>query len=169
MKIKKFALLNLLVASITFGYSQNLSPSVIPSAGGSNKTNEISLDWTLGEVAIETHSKADGLITEGFHQPIRILTTKWPNVPLLASGYTIKVFPNPVASTLNININSVVDRKVHIKLTDNNGRTVYSTSTYSKGSTIRIDLRNIASGLYELIVQDFSGATISTYKIVKTA
>ena len=169
MKIKIFAFLNLLVGSISFGYSQNLSPSVLASAGGSNKTNEISLDWTLGESAIETYSSANGLITEGFHQPILILTQKLPNVPLLVSGYTIKVFPNPVSSTLNININSVSDRKVHIKLTDNNGRTVYSTSTYSKGSTVRIDLRNFASGLYEIIIQDFSGLTISTYKIIKAA
>lgn len=169
MLIKRLVLLSLPIASVTFCFSQNLSPSIIPSAGGSDRTNEISLDWTLGELSIETHSQADGIITEGFHQPIRILTTKWPNLSLLASGYTIKTFPNPVASTLNVHINSFVDKKVYLKLTDNNGRIIYSTSTFSKGSTVRIDLRNIASGIYELIVQDFSGVTISTYKILKSA
>jgi hypothetical protein len=166
---KKFVLLNLFIASISFTYAQRLSPTVIPSAGGSDKINEITLDWTLGELAIETIAKPNGLLTEGFLQPIRIRNIKWPHPPLLATGYTIRVFPNPVASMLNVNINSSVDKKVSLKLLDNNGNTIYLTSTYSKGSTVSINLRNVASGVYHLVIQDSSGAVISTYEIVKAA
>jgi hypothetical protein len=166
---KKFTLLNCILVITTFGYSQSLSPSVIPSAGESNSVNGTRLDWTLGELAVESVSTLEGLYTEGFHQPLLIVKSKSLANVNLPFGYNVTVFPNPVTSIFNVNIQSLNDSKVFLRLSDLNGRTVYNTTTNSKGSSIKINIASLAAGVYLLSITNSSGFTISTYKIIKAA
>lgn len=50
--------------------AQSLSQEVIGSAGGFNMIGEVHLSWTLGEVMVETYSKNNLYLTQGFHQPL---------------------------------------------------------------------------------------------------
>ena len=166
---KTITLLNCLLAFSTFGYSQSLSPTVFASAGGSDVTNSIRLDWTLGELFTETSTIPTGLYTQGFHQPT--LTIKSPSrfAAFLFTGYSVNIYPNPVASIVNVVIKSPTESKLSLSLTDSRGQLVYSYSTYSKGSPLKMDMSRFASGVYILTLVNSSGNTIGTYKIVKAA
>ena len=59
----------LAVLCINGATAQQLSPSVIASAGGSFQSTEFSLDYTLGETFITTLSNGQNILTQGFHQP----------------------------------------------------------------------------------------------------
>jgi hypothetical protein len=166
---KKITLLNCLIALFTSTHAQSLSPTVIASAGGSDRTSLVRLDWTLGELAVETASISHGMYTQGFHQPILIIESQTSPFPFLSSDYTVNVFPNPVTSILNITLNSKKDNKVVLRLTDFKGRTIYTNTAYSKGSSVRVNLNGYSSGVYLLFITTSSGAIISTYKIVKAS
>jgi hypothetical protein len=149
------------------GFSQEKNQSVIASAGDISKGGNVSLEWTLGELAVETAAGFDKIYTQGFHQPILITKLKPSNE--VVTGYTVSIYPNPVPSILNIYIQSIIDSKVYLKLLDVKGRLVYNNSTYSRDNSVKIDMRAFASGVYFLMVIGPSGVTIGTYKIVKAS
>jgi hypothetical protein len=166
---KKLILLNCVLLFSILGHTQTLSPSVLPSAAGTDIAKGIRLDWTLGELAIETASTTNYLYTQGFHQPVIILKSKPLLNNILLQDYSITVFPNPVTSSFNVAVKSKADNNVYLTLTDFNGRIVYSSAVIRKGYQTQVDMRTMASGVYLLSITNPFGVVIGTYKIVKAA
>jgi hypothetical protein len=54
---------------------QSISPSVIASAGNYYEGTTASVSWTLGEIATETYTSGNVILTQGFQQPISISIT----------------------------------------------------------------------------------------------
>lgn len=52
--------------------AQSVSPQVVSSAGDYYDNGNISLSWTLGEIATETFSNGNIMLTQGFQQPYGI-------------------------------------------------------------------------------------------------
>jgi len=59
----------LLVLVCFSAYSQSSNPEIHSSAGESFQTNNVRIDWTLGEIAVSTISNSNIRVTQGFHQP----------------------------------------------------------------------------------------------------
>ena len=55
--------------------AQSVSPEVIASSGDYYKNENISLSWTLGEIATETYSNGSVILTQGFQQPVSVSIT----------------------------------------------------------------------------------------------
>lgn len=83
--------------------AQNNSPSVIASAGGIAKATTLTLEWTMGEYAVETLVSGDKMYTQGFNQPFLIYAYADKN-PVDQNLHTIEVSPNPVRTILNFKI-----------------------------------------------------------------
>ena len=60
-----FLLLFLFISSLSF--SQNISLSLVSAQGDFNQTENISLEWTLGEIFIETVNYGSTTFTQGFN------------------------------------------------------------------------------------------------------
>ena len=52
--------------------AQSVSSEAIVSAGDYYESTNVSLSWTLGEIATETYSKGGIILTQGFQQPVSI-------------------------------------------------------------------------------------------------
>jgi hypothetical protein len=165
--MKKTCFLVLITCISATTFSQRIDQSVISSAGDISKSAGFNLEWTLGEIAVETSSAADKMYTQGFHQPLLITKLKAPLLPL--AGFTVSVFPNPVPAMLNISIRSSTDSKVNLKMHNVKGHLVYTGSTYTKGSSVQINMLSLAAGVYILTVTNSSGIIIGTYKVVKAS
>lgn len=152
------------------GISQSISNSVIASAGGSAKSDQISLDWTMGEIAVETAWTRPGLLTQGFHQPLLVLPATFIELPPRPQlqGLTIKVNPNPVQAVLHVSLQSLNDKKVNVALSDANGKVLFATSARTQSSYILIDMQQYTSGFYFLCITSPVNNIVYTYKIVKT-
>ena len=50
-------------------YSQSSSSEILSTAGETFQSTSMQIDWTLGELAIETIHHSNRQITQGFHQP----------------------------------------------------------------------------------------------------
>lgn len=64
------SLLPVLIPAIMM--AQSVSPEVVSSAGDYYENGNVSLSWTLGEIATETYTNGNVILTQGFQQPFGI-------------------------------------------------------------------------------------------------
>lgn len=154
----------LLMSVIVF--SQQLTQAVIVPAGDANKTNNLYLEWTLGEPFIETISSNYQIYTQGFHQPV--IKSK-NHLATLAGEQQLKItiLPNPVQSVCRTLIEKESDTKLYLDLSDINGRPLYNKVSNSKIEIIDFNLSHYPSGIYVLSVRNAGGNLYKTYKIIK--
>ncbi len=156
-------LLLLLIAAATQAQDQ----SVLSAAGGSSLTPNYTLDWTMGEYAVETITTANKMYTQGFHQPLQVVAA---TNPVEKSGvvYNISIAPNPVVSILNFSISSKNDVRVFVTVTNIHGVIFKQFNVNSAAGSLQIDMNGLPPGTYTLIVRDgVSAHIIKTYLIIK--
>jgi len=163
MKQKSTAFIFFLVIS-TFGFSQNLSLSVVPTQGGFDKTENISLEWTLGESFIETIKHQNEIYTQGFHQPFLINKLELHD---FSFDFDIQISPNPVQSLINISITDTNNLQLIISLYDINGRFIKQISAFTNDRNIVLNVIELSSGFYILKISDIEGLFIKIHKIIK--
>ena len=122
----------------------------------------IQLAWTLGETAVARWNTPQGMVTEGFHQPI-LEVTLLPEY----TAPTVRIAPNPVQSTLNVQLQEQTKQSLFANLVDVQGRVVIQRTTLQLGNT-EMDLSNLPAGLYFLNVMPQQGKPIEVFKVVKT-
>lgn len=161
---------------IVLGFSNNILAqnsaaviSVIGAQGGNDRTEFITLEWTLGESSVETLNSAEGIYTQGFHQSFFN-----QNEPLKASLEFNKFipYPNPVISNLTLYLNSKPTASTHIKffsisLYSIQGRFIKQSIEQLQNSKIVIDIKNLSPGVYILHIDRQNGAKIENHQIIK--
>jgi len=115
---------------------------VISTQGESYSNSNGSIDFTIGEVVINTGTDGTNDLTQGFHQ------TNWNFVGLEdhQPNYTVKVFPNPLQNELIIE--APVYDGVSYVLTDALGR-IIQTGALSSIQT-SVPTQELATGSYQL-------------------
>lgn len=63
---------------------------LISTSGDTFEADNINVSWSLGEVVCETFTEGDLILTNGFHQPIIIISKISKS-----ENSTVKVYPNP--------------------------------------------------------------------------
>lgn len=157
MKIK----LLLLVAVLLFFESGYAQQSV--NASGGNVSNASgSVSYSIGQVFSKSSSSATHSTIEGVHQPFEISilgVDQYPSIHL-----EIKVYPNPTASYLFLNMGAEAMKDITYQLFDISGR-MLDQRKVSQQET-KIDLTGRSSGVYLLIVS--SGTQkLKTFKVIK--
>ena len=157
----------------TNAFSQKFEPSILSSQGGISSSGHISLEWTLGEPVIESGYAAHNMYTQGFHQPIIILTKGFampaesPVAQLAKPGIKVLVAPNPVQSLLSIRVERDEPSALRLTLTDIYGRILLTRIAESKNIHTQFSTANILPGSYFLIIKNLSGEIVHTTKIIK--
>lgn len=159
-----FTLLLIGVFSITilpnFVLAQKLTPQVTASAGDHFVlAGTASLDWTLGEVVVETFSQTPYILTQGFHQPDLGIVSSWHDPDIQVD---IKAFPNPTSDWITVETNDGLPRSV--EMIDLTGRLLFRAPLYDNQS---LYLGDLPSGLYLLRVLD-GKKIIKVFRIVKS-
>ena len=120
--MKKLLLIFLCLPLIGFG--QITSPSVISSSGNSYNNGGINMDYTLGEIVVETFQPTVTplpltytILTQGFHQGILKVTTSVENIDIKT-----KVYPNPTTNFIIIELEKNVNADILVY--DINGKLV---------------------------------------------
>lgn len=166
--IKKSILLFFCLCSSIIGLTQQINSSVLSSAGDVNKTNKLYLEWTLGESFVESIFSDKHLYTQGFHQPVKIKKVPLANLLDAQDWSRITILPNPVQITGKVIIERAGSSKLHIELSDVNGKPILNRISYSKYEVIDLNLSTFSAGMYTLVVRTASGSLFRTLKIIKT-
>ena len=139
---------------------------VVATQGDSYSNASANIDFTIGEVIIDTGTDGTNDLTQGFHQ------TNWNFVGVedFAPDYEASIFPNPTSDVLNIRTSSF--ENVTYTLYDAQGKLVMQNILSAEQTPIQVS--ELAPGAYslELIFEEGSKGSLSspkrkTFKLIK--
>ena len=150
---------------------------VVSSQGETFSNTTGSIDFTVGEVVINTGTNGTNDLTQGFHQ------TNWNLVGVedFAPNYEATIFPNPTQDVLNIKTNTF--ENVNYTLYDAQGKLVMQNILSAEQTPIQVS--QLAPGAYSLelifenennrplnwtpqsIAEGSKGSKRKTFKLVK--
>jgi hypothetical protein len=156
----------LALITVSVCQAQSLVPESVNSAGASLSQGNVSLSFTVGELAVLTFTDVDGnTISGGF-----IAGTTLSAIGIYepdASIIGVTVYPNPTPDILNIHISQASIDQVYISLIDMLGREVYSGRYATLANVISMNMTSYAAGTYVLRISDKNKNILGLYKIIK--
>ena len=86
-----------------------------------------------------------------------------------SSAFGVNVFPNPASGIANININSVKAGEMKITFVNAIGQVVYTknASVSEGGNNVIVDVKDIASGIYSVVVDSGNGSVTKKLTVTK--
>jgi len=163
MKIKLVFLLYISFCSLTIGQNNDLQ--VISSAAKSDKADNLSLEWTLGEMVVDFLDVSAFSISQGFHQSsYQIVVVK--SIP--EESGVITVFPNPFSDELIVNMTFADIENGDIELLDIKGTSLWKKSFEGREVVDKFAASALPSGSYLVLVSFDHGASIQSYQLLKT-
>jgi hypothetical protein len=132
---------------------------VVATQGDSYSNASANIDFTIGEVVINTGTDGTNDLTQGFHQ------TNWNFVGLedFAPDYEATIFPNPTSEVLNIRTSTF--EHVTYTLYDAQGKLVMQDILSAEQTPIQVS--QLAPGSYSLTLNN-QIQNLKTFKLVKT-
>ena len=134
--------------------------NVISSAGDEFSNTNQSITWTLGELSTESYEAATNKFTQGFHQPVLIITAL--NDILLADE--LSIFPNPTAQNLSFRATGY-EGGASIFVTNIIGMHVRKFELNDISQSI--DVSTLPDGEYILSVIGENKQSLGKFKIIK--
>jgi hypothetical protein len=148
--------------------AQRLSPTIISTAGDFSRSGNLSIEWTLGEFAIETLRSGQRLYTQGFHQPQTGIMT-FPAIAHIipADKYKVTLAPNPVINILTVHLQLDNTERLEFSLYDAAGKHLLSKNASGKLFSIPIETHQLTAGFYLLTIKNSKGIVVRSFKVLK--
>ena len=160
----RVALTILLVFGCQVGFAQSgfvNSPTVIGNSGETFIQDNYNLSFTIGEIAIQTFTQNQIILTQGFHQEDYQIT----QINELNNNFDINIFPNPTKDIINIDCN-ITNSKADLYIKDTRGAIIYFLLDFSTNEIQRIDFSQFSPGVYFIEIElNLKNKTV--YKIQK--
>jgi len=157
---KKFTLLIFFIATLHATLLQAQQGTV--AAGGESVGNGGSASYSTGLLAYTAITGSGGEAYQGVQQPYEIYvlgTDEFESIRL-----SVKVYPNPTVSTVNLSFDSLEHGSLRFALFDLNGKLLKEQKVTSRETSIAMD--HLPSTMYLLKV--YSGhRTLKNFKILK--
>ena len=131
---------------------------VVATQGDSYTNSNGSIDFTIGEVVINTGSDGSNDLTQGFHQTNWNFVSTEDHVP----SYEATIFPNPTSEILTIRTSSF--ENVTYTLYDARGKLVIQDKLSSAQTPIQVS--QLAPGAYSLILNN-DAQKLKTFRLIK--
>jgi hypothetical protein len=147
--------------------AQTIAPSILNASGGSTIINNNTYEWSFAEmVDVATYNTGSNFVTTGLLQPLeeKLSVHLLPN-----SNTSISIYPNPFASTINLNIKSEDLNAVQIVVKNMLGQLVYQQeyTLMSNNDVVQINLHHLSFGPYVIEVNNTNHNLLLTEKIIK--
>ncbi|MBK7298078.1 MAG: T9SS type A sorting domain-containing protein [Flavobacteriales bacterium] len=140
-----------------FAYGQ----MTIGSAGGELNSSTNRIEYNIGEPVVGTLVSGSNTLTQGFEQP-------WADIEVgistAAPEAAINVYPNPTRQDLNIQLPSNAHHNYTVY--DAAGKLILYGNLNNSLTTL--DVANLKSGNYNLIVDDTIDLSRQTFRIIIT-
>lgn len=150
----KYLSLLFLQLSVLFVAAQE----VVSTQGDSYSNASARIDFTVGEVIINTGTSGSNDITQGFHQS----NWNFNGLEDFAPDYEVSVFPNPSDELLNIKTN--LFEQVSYSLFDSQGKLLVQNQLFTELTSIGVS--HLAPGSYSLTLNKDS-QILKSFKLIK--
>ncbi len=158
----KTGLVSFFLVLFLSGSMSSAGQSVISSAGASASGGGVQLSWTVGEPVIATLAAGGHILTQGFHQSKLTITAL---EPIAFPGLELTVYPNPVSSTLRLDITGERPEELFLSLFNMEGKALLTRPVEALPELINMEL--YTPGSYLLKVYRGQGQSLGTFTIVK--
>ena len=155
---------NTIVLFSLFSAATVYAQEVVSTQGESYSNTSVNIDFTIGEIVINTGTDGTNDLTQGFHQ------TNWNflGVEDFAPDYEASIFPNPTSDVLNIKTSSF--ENVTYTLYDAQGKLVLKSTLAAEVTLIQVS--HLAPGAYSLQLTFEEGkksaSKSKTFKLIKS-
>jgi hypothetical protein len=165
-KSKPIALLGAALLTGTISFAQSIALQSVNSGGTKMTQANGSLSFTVGELVVLSQTDSDGnTLGGGFTAGATLTTVSIKETDLAVLD--VKVYPNPTAELVNIQINHSTIDQVVVTITDLQGKEVYSGKYAGISNVIGINTASYATGTYMLSLKNLNNQVLGTYKIIK--
>ena len=149
-------LITLLALSSTLATT---AQEIVATQGDSYSNTSMQINFTIGEIIINTESDGVNTLTQGFHQ------TNWNFVGLEnhTPEYEATIFPNPTSDILNIRTSTF--ENVTYTLYDAQGKLILQDKLSSEQTPIKVS--QLAPGNYSITLTN-EIQNLKTFKLVKS-
>ena len=147
----------LLFGALTLSLN-SLGQEVVSTQGDSYSNASGNIDFTIGEVIINTGTDGTNDLTQGFHQ------TNWNFLGMedFVPNYEVNIFPNPTSDVLNIKTSTF--ENVTYTLYDVQGKLVMQDILSAEQTPIQVS--QLAPGSYSLTLNNDT-QKLKTFKLIK--
>lgn len=145
--MKKWLLMSLSLFLTVIGYSQSISPDVIGTAGNRATGTNLTIDWTMGEVATATLTGSNSMVTQGFHQPyLTIVGVEIPEETLM----DVRIYPNPTSNQVFVRMNLTEVGQCQLNLIALDGKILKTVQVNTPNQEVLIEMSEYPAGSYLL-------------------
>jgi hypothetical protein len=134
--------------------------SVVGSTGGIFSSSNGTLEWTLGEISVETYQSVSGFLTQGFHQT-------WASpITGIERGEGVTVYPNPATRGNSLYIKTLTPGSYEIELFNALGKKLTSKeeSILLTENYYQLDISELEAAIYLLRVRNTTTGQLYTLK-----
>ena len=144
--------------------SQSVTPDVVATTGDFYANGSGQIQWTIGEVMVETYQSVNNFVTQGFHQPNNGVLTAVPNDYSLSN---VLLYPNPATDYVSFDFGSA-EGTFTIELFDMLGNKI-STDNFSSAnnsSVFTLSTQNLSNAFYFVRISNPSTGSSHSFKII---
>lgn len=159
--VATFSLMLTLASTAQF----SMMPSVLANCGGDGDTLGYKMEWTLGELAIESLGNSMFHLTQGFHQPNVGVNTVGVNE--LETTIAATIWPNPTQEELNLSFGSPLRGEVNASVVGLDGRLVLTRTLNGGTTTTVMPVGDLAPGGYLLVLAPSDASNPTVHRFIK--
>lgn len=152
--MKKFLPIScfLAVSATASAQQAQLQRSVIASTGSTAQINNTIIQYTIGDVLVNSIESPPLLVTQGFQQPEVAGNESDPEINFVNSFI---VYPNPATGSTNLEFDLLKSGAINLQLVNNAGQTIRNFSVNLLAGKIKypILLSGLPSGLYYVVLK----------------
>lgn len=155
-----------LIALFTFISVSVFSQSAIVPVGGDAQSNNGSVSYSVGQIAVQTSANSSGSVSiaEGVQQPYEIQTVGVDNYPQITLNAV--VYPNPTENLVQLKLNGfeIPSGGLSATLYDGNSKLLQKLTVTEELTDFQIG--RYATGTYYLELRD-GRQLLKTFKVVR--
>ena len=161
--MKKIFILPAFLCLSILDHAQSVNPDVIGTAGDFFTSAGGQVQWTIGEVMIETYASSNNFVTQGFHQPdYGVLTA----VTVIHHSTTILLYPIPATDQVSVSFGNA-SGNYSVELFDLLGKSISTTTiSMAQNNTGTFSVKELANGTYFAKITEGTKGTSESFKII---
>jgi hypothetical protein len=145
---------------LAFGLNTLNAQELVSTTGGVYSDANLNVSWSVGEVAIETFTDGNYVLTQGFQQPGLVLV----GVEDFDEQFSnIKVYPNPTSDYVRLDLNVDI-QNLSYRVLNASGKIIENKKIQDPST--RVSFTEVESGLYLIHLMD-GEKTMKIFRIVK--
>ena len=167
----------LLALPLSFLQAQTTDNYIITSQGDFSDGKNMSMSWTIGDLATESFQVDAFVITQGFQQPILTIHEINPDDVLSTStqGHAVsqrsttdwnaRIYPNPVSAYVTVTVQNAKE-EYFLEVFDATGNIIYSQK--SSNPQELINLSQFPADQYLLRIRTIDSRQSKVFQIIKS-